>query len=127
MEGRSFKDLIAWQKGLELAEAVYRATRTWPRDETFGLTSQARRAASSVVANVAEGQSRNGVPEFLHHLSIAHGSLAELETHLLLAQRVDYIADGAIEPLADQIDEVRRLLRGLIRSLRRPTSRTPDS
>ena len=126
VEGRSFRDLIAWQKAMALVVVVYHLTKRWPQDELFGLTNQARRAAVSVPANIAEGQGRSGAREFGHHLSIAHGSLAELETHLLIAQDLEYVDEATLSPVLEQLAEVRRLLRGLIRSLRQP-SRTPDS
>ena len=107
---------------MDLVVAVYQMTGDWPQDELFGLTNQARRAAVSVVANVAEGQGRSGSREFLHHLSMAHGSLAELETHLAIARRLEYSNERALVPGADQLEEVRRLRRGLIRSLRQRSS-----
>lgn len=105
---------------MDLVEGVYRATASWPNEERYGLTSQARRAAVSVPANVAEGKGRTGSTEFAHHLSIAHGSLSELETHLLIAHRLTYLDDAALQPLLRQSAEVGRLLQGLIRSLRSP-------
>ena len=118
MTVRSFRDLLAWQRAIDLAEAVYEATRTWPRDEAYGLTAQVRHAAVSVMANIAEGKGRTGSREFLHHLSIADGSLAEAEAHLLLARRLGFLDAVAFETLEHQIEETRSLLRGLIRSLR---------
>jgi len=115
---QSFRDLLAWQRAFDLAASVYAATKSWPRDEIYGLTSQTRRAAVSVMANIAEGKGRTGSREFLHHLSIADGSLAELEAHLLLAQRLGFLDDTTMNPLVSQIEETRRLIRGLIRSLK---------
>ena len=117
MEPRSYSDPVAWQKAIDLAEATYRATSGWPSAESFGLTSQTRRAAASIPANIAEGKGRTGSREFLHHLSIAHGSLWELETHLHLARRLDYLAENVLDALLSQTAEVSRLIRGLIRSL----------
>jgi four helix bundle protein len=114
----SFRDLIAWQRAMDLAEGVYHATGTWPRDELFGLTAQVRRAAVSVMANIAEGHGRTGSREFLHHLSIADGSLSEVEAHLLFAHRLRFLDDATLDRLVNLIEEVRRLLRGLIRRLR---------
>ena len=105
---------------MDVVEQVYSATRDWPREELFGLTNQVRRAAVSVPANIAEGQGRTGTNELLHHLSIAHGSLYEVETHLLISRRLGYVDDSTSELLARQTEEVGRLLGGLIRSLRRP-------
>jgi four helix bundle protein len=88
MSVQSYQDLTAWQRAMDLVEAVYRATQSWPREELYGLTNQARRAAVSVPANIAEGKGRFGPAEFLHHLSMATGSLHETETHLLKLPRV---------------------------------------
>ena len=118
MTVQSFEDLLAWQRAMDLAEGVYNATRTWPREEVFGLTSQVRRAAVSVMSNIAEGQGRTGPREFLHHLSIADGSLAEVGSHLLFARRLNFVDDTTMEKLMSQLVETRSLLRGLIRSLR---------
>ncbi len=118
----SYRDLLLWQKAMDLAEAVYHATRAWPREELYGLTNQVRRAAASIPANVAEGQGRTGTKEFLHHLSIAKGSLHEVETHLLLAQRLGYGNAAAYEGLLCQSAEVSRMRLGLIKKLRPPTN-----
>ena len=115
---QSYRDLVAWQKSMDMVEAVYRVTQTWPKDEVYGLTNQARRAAVSVSANIAEGQGRRGAAEMVHQLSMAGGSLHELETHLLIAQRLGYLSQAALAPLLAQTDEVGRLLSGLIRSMR---------
>jgi four helix bundle protein len=112
-----YRDLIAWQKAMDLAERVYAATGHWPRDERFGLTQQTRRAAVSVPANIAEGHGRIGPRELLHHLSLAVGSLHEVETHLLLAERVRYLSPDHCAALLEQTSEVGRLLGGLMRSI----------
>jgi four helix bundle protein len=112
-----FRDLLAWQRAIDLAEAVYAAMRPWPGEELYGLTAQVRQAAVSVMANIAEGNGRTGSREFLQHLSIADGSLAEVEAHLL-AQRLGFLDEVTVERLVDQIEETRRLVRGLIRGLR---------
>ena len=114
----TYRDLVAWQKALDLAEAVYRATEDWPRREHYGLSDQVRRAAASVPANIAEGHGRTGTKEFLHHLSIAVGSLHEAETYLILAQRLRYLDDQIGQSLLHQAAEIGRLIGGLIRSLR---------
>jgi four helix bundle protein len=113
---QNYRDLIAWQKGME--EAIYRVTATWPQSEMYGLTSQTRRAAVSFPANIAEGQGRTGAREFLHHLSIANGSLRELETLLLIARRLQYLSEADCTTLTEQANEVGRIILGLIRSLR---------
>ena len=114
----SFRDLIAWQRAIDLAEDIYHATCDWPSDERFGLTSQIRRAAVSVMANIAEGQGRTGSREFLHHLSIADGSLSEVEAHLLFAHRLRFIDEATLDRLLQHLEKTRSPLRGLIQRLR---------
>jgi four helix bundle protein len=117
---RGFQDLVAWQKAMALVTAVYRATGDWPREELYGLISQVRRAAVSVPSNLAEGHGRTGPREFGHHVSIAYGSLCELETQILIAEQLGYTNVNTTGTLLAQITEVRRLIRGLLRSLRLP-------
>lgn len=112
---REFKELIAWQKAMDLVEAVYRVSRDFPDDERFGLTIQIRRAAVSVPSNIAEGQARPTRGEFRQFLGHARGSLAEVETQLLIAQRLKYLSGDTT--VADQIAETGRILNGLIKSL----------
>jgi four helix bundle protein len=102
---------------MDLVEMVYRVTRGWPADELYGLTNQVRRAAVSVPANIAEGQGRIGSKAFGQHLSIAYGSLCEVETHLTIAHRLGFIGEETLEQLLTQATEVARPLRGLMRSL----------
>ncbi len=118
---RSYQDLFVWQKAMDLVERTYRVTRDWPKDELYGLTNQVRRASVSIPANIAEGQGRGGQKEFLHFLMIANGSLYELETHLLIAQRLCYVDAPICMSLSSQAAEVGRLLHGLIRSIRDPS------
>jgi four helix bundle protein len=115
---RSFRDIVAWQRAIDLAEDVYLATKTWPADERFGLTAQVKRATVSVMANIAEGHGRSGPREFHHHCSLADGSLSEVEAHLLFAHRLRFIDDAKLGQLTQRIEETRRPLRGLIRQLR---------
>jgi four helix bundle protein len=116
MASRNYRDLIAWQKAMDLTVAVYRSTQSYPSSEMYGLVSQSRRAAVSVPANIAEGEGRGTKPEFARFLRIAHGSLRELETHLMLAARLSYIAERAASETLDQCSEVGRLISGLIRA-----------
>ena len=110
----SYRDLIAWQMGMDLVLKVYQLTRTFPREELFGLTSQIRRSAASIPANIAEGQGRRrGTGEFRQFLYLARGSLNETETHLEVAVRLGYAPDGALQA---ELSEVGRVLNGLIRS-----------
>ena len=92
-------------------------TRAFPKDELFGMTSQIRRSAASIPANIAEGQGRESTKEFLHFLSIARGSLMELETHLLLCQRVDLLTTQQLNPLLLSTDRISRMLSGLRKAL----------
>jgi four helix bundle protein len=112
-----YRDLKAWQLAVELADELYSLTNDWPTREQFGLTSQARRAAVSVSANIAEGQGRVGRREFRHHLSIAYGSLCELETLVHIARRRNYCTAESEERLHGRSDEVGRIIRGLMKSL----------
>lgn len=118
MGARNYRDLIAWQKAMDLAEEVFEITALWPKEQLFGLTIQAQRAAVSIASNIAEGQGRNRPAEFLRFLDIAHGSLCELETQLTLACRVRFITESKLNQLLDQTAEIGRLLHGLMRTLR---------
>ena len=115
----SFRDLLVWQKAMDMVVAAYSLTRQFPDSERFGLTSQLQRAAVSVPANIAEGRGRRGTKDFLRYLSIAYGSLAEMETHVLIANRLSYIAEQQVSSILEQVNEVRRMIDGLQTSLRR--------
>src|SRR6516165_4363128 len=110
---KSFKDLIAWQKAIELVVVVYRHSRHFPRDEIYGLRQQIRRAAVSIPSNIAEGQCRQTTKDFLQFLAVAHGSLAEVETQVIIAKRLEYGAEQEMDELTQHINEVGRLLSGL--------------
>jgi four helix bundle protein len=114
---RTYQDLKVWQKGMVLAEACYELTSGFPKDELYGLTSQIRRAAVSIPANIAEGYGREYPREFIQFLRIAQGSLKELETHLLLAGRVDLAPLTQIEPILEICNAISRMLRSFIRAL----------
>jgi len=114
---KSHRDLIVWQKAMDLVEAVYSATASFPREETFALTSQIRRAVVSVPANIAEGQGRRLTKEYLYFLANARGSLLELDTHLEIALRVHYFNPEKYSDLKNKLDEVARILNGLMRSV----------
>ncbi len=113
---KTYRDLIAWQRAMDLACEMYHLTAGFPRDEMYGLTRQLREAAVSVVSNIAEGQAR-GTREFRHFLTIALGSLQELETQTVLAQRLGITNEAAIRDVLETGAEVGRLLRGLSASL----------
>ena len=114
---QNYRELIAWQKSMDLVEMVYIATRAWPKEEMYGLTSQVRRAVVSIASNIAEGQGRTSTKEFLHHLSIAHGSLREVETQILIAQRLDYMPSEEVKRILTASAEVGRLINGLSNAL----------
>src|SRR5947199_10484554 len=114
----SFRDLIVWQRAKILAKDVYGATDSMPKSEIYGLTSQMRRAAISVVSNIAEGQGRLTKGEFQQFLGHSRGSLLELETQLEISVELGFIAVEAFRKLEPEMAEVRRLLNGLIESLR---------
>jgi four helix bundle protein len=113
----SYRDLRVWQDAMTLAESCYRLTRQFPREELFGLTSQSRRAAGSIPANIAEGHGRENTGSFVQHLRISQGSLKELETHLLLADRVDIMPEQDLQPVLAQCESLSKMIRTLIRSL----------
>ena len=116
---RNYRDLIAWRKAMDLAERVYLLTAKFPSDERFALTSQLRRAAISVPSNVAEGEGRFSKVEFRRFLSIAHGSLRELETQLILATRLGYTTEPELESALEISHEVGRIIQGLANSLKK--------
>lgn len=117
MQINSYRDLAAWQQAMDLVVAVYETTRTWPKEEIYGLTSQARRAAVSVPANIAEGYGRENLGSYVQFLRIAQGSLKELETHLLVAERIGMLPQVDRGSLLSQAETVGKILRGLIRKL----------
>jgi four helix bundle protein len=113
----SYRDLLVWQRGMDLAVEVYHLSRSWPKEEMYGLTSQARRAAASVPANIAEGYGRQSTASYAQFLKIARGSLKELEAHLLLAERVRLAPPGSCAGALARADELGRMLGGLIRAV----------
>ena len=114
---RSYKDLIVWQKGIALAKIVYHITRDFPPAEKYGLITQMRRAAVSVPSNIAEGQARHTTGEFIQFISHAEGSLAELDTQLILSVQLDFCPEVTAEPAFALIDELRRMANVLRRTL----------
>ncbi len=114
---RNHRNLVAWQKAMDLVEMVYRLTAGFSREELFGLVSQMRRAAISVPVNLAEGAARNSTRELLQFLGVASGSLSELDTHIAIAARVGFLADPL--PLEKKLEEVFKLLTALQASVRR--------
>lgn len=118
MTVQSYRQLIAWQKAMELVRQIYETTKNFPKEEVYGLTSQIRRAAVSVPSNIAEGQGRDSTKEFLHHLSIAYGSLMETETQILIAGSLNYLKADELNSILEKSAETGRLINGLIRSLK---------
>jgi len=119
---RNYADPIAWQKAMNLAESVYRVTKTLPQRETYGLASQMRRAAVSIPSNIAEGEGRGTPGQFLHMLAVSYGSLRELETQVILAGRLRLVSEDDRHQMIELCAEVGRLLNGLMKSLRRRAS-----
>ena len=117
MTVRHYQELVAWQRAMEMVVAVYDVTKRFPREEVYGLTSQLRRSAVSVPSNIAEGQGRWGTGEFVQFLGVAHGSLQEAETQLLIAERLRYVTMEALRCVLELIAETGRLINGLCRSL----------
>ena len=117
-----YRDLDVWRLSMDLVEGSYRVTEKFPRAEEFGLRAQIRRAAVSVPSNIAEGQGRSSTGEYVHHLSIAHGSLMELETQIQIAGRLGFIGKSDVDSLLHSSAEVGRMLNALGRSLRARTS-----
>ncbi len=115
----SYQDLKVWQEAMNLAEQCYELTQGFPKDEMYGMTSQIRRAAVSVAANIAEGHGRETTGVFVQFLRIAQGSLKELETHLILSQRVRLCSVASAAPSLERADSLGRMLRSLIRSLQK--------
>ena len=119
-KAKHYKELLVWQKGMALAKIIYDLTARFPADERFGLTSQLRRAAVSVPSNIAEGQARHGTGEFLQFLSHAQGSLAEIETQLLLAIDLGFCKESSVEASINEIGQLQRMMAALKRSLSSP-------
>jgi len=123
---RSYRDLLVWQDSMELVVRIYRTTSTFPREERYALVDQLRRAAISVPSNIAEGHGRSRTGDYLRYLSVAVGSLHEVETQLQIATRLGYIAGDVEKELLDACDRVGRMLGALIRALRRRLSSRPS-
>ena len=124
--GESYRDLRVWQRAMELVFGVYDVTRSFPKDELYGLVSQMRRAAVSVPSNIAEGKGRLTDRDRAHFYSQARGSLLELETQILIAQRLEYVFEARAKSLIETAAELGRMLNGLIeRSGRRGPSVSP--
>ena len=114
---RNYRDLVVWQKGIELAKIIYPLSSRFPSDERFGLTSQIRRASVSIPSNIAEGQARHTTGEFVQFISHAEGSVAEIDTQLVIAVELDFVTKKQAAPAFDLIGDERRMLNALRRRL----------
>lgn len=114
----SYKDLIVWQRAIDLCVEIYKTTDLFPKTEQYGLTSQVRRCAVSIPSNIAEGQHRKGIGEFIQFLYISYGSAAELETQLLIAHKIGILSEVNYILLVDRLSEIIRMLNKLISSLK---------
>ncbi|HDR15181.1 MAG TPA: four helix bundle protein [Desulfobacteraceae bacterium] len=117
MSVRHYKDLIVWQKAMDLVTMVYQATKEFPKEELYGLTNQVRRAAVSIPSNIAEGQARQSAAEFKNFLSIARGSLAEVETQLLIATRLNYLTQKKLTLIMEVHQEISKIIPALMAKL----------
>ncbi|MEO5936482.1 MAG: four helix bundle protein [Terriglobales bacterium] len=127
MYGSSYRDLVVWQKAMAFVKDVYRATQTFPKEETYGLRAQIRRAAVSIPSNIAEGQGRLFDREFALFISHALGSLMEVETQILIAGDLGYLSQDAVNDLLGKSAEIGRLANGLMASLKKSASAGPPT
>ena len=118
MARQHYQDLVVWQRAVDLVPEVYRLLNDFPKHELYALTDQIRRSAVSIAANIAEGQGRQHPKEFLQHLAVARGSLAELHTLMIVANRLGYLSDSSLRPLELRLSEIRKPLAGLMSRLR---------
>jgi four helix bundle protein len=121
---RTYHDLVVWQRAVDLVPSVYVLLKAFPPEENFALAAQIRRAVVSIPANIAEGQEREHKKEFAHHLAFAKGSLAELETLLIIAEKLHYITEDQLLSTRTAIAEIRRPLKGLLKAI--STTRNPE-
>jgi four helix bundle protein len=117
-KSRSYQDLEVWKLSIALVKEIYLITEKFPKSESYGLTNQIRRAAVSIPSNIAEGQGRNSSKEFRQFLSIALGSVAETETQLIIAKEINFLRNDELEPLLVTVDRIRKMLKGLSKSIR---------
>jgi len=116
---KSFRELRVWQAAMNLVEEIYSITRRFPKEETYGLTSQVRRAAVSIPSNIAEGHTREHIKEYLHHLSMAQASLAELETQPEIALRLKYLLPNHLKELLNDVSSLGKQMYSLRNALMR--------
>ena len=125
MKTSDFKQLNVWKLSMDFAIDLYELIKCLPPEERFALCDQLRRAAISVPSNIAEGQSRNSSKEFIHFLSISKGSLAEIETQLIICGRLGYIEQSTIEEYINRLENISRMIKGLINYLQKPFKQSP--
>ncbi len=113
----NYKELKVWQKAIEIATEIYKITRTFPKEEQYGIVNQLRRAASSIACNIADGAGRNSEKEFNHFLGISIGSSFETETQLIISRNIDYISEEQLNSISDKLSENQKMIRGLQKTL----------
>ncbi|MDD3181478.1 MAG: four helix bundle protein [Alphaproteobacteria bacterium] len=118
----SHKNLEVWQRSMSLVTQIYRLTKLFPKEELYGLTSQMRRAAISIPSNIAEGRSKRSTKDYIRFVNIAYGSAAELETQLIIAMNLDYIANEQMATVSNELSEVGKMLNGLVAGLEKKLS-----
>ena len=116
-EIKTHKDLLVWKKGIDLVEQIYKFTKQFPKEELYGITNQMRRCAVSIPANIAEGSGRKNKAEFIQFLHIALGSASELETHLIISQRLGLLSINSYDEIMNALNEIIKMICGLINSL----------
>lgn len=119
---RSYRDLDVWKKAIQLVKEIYIITKSFPKEEVYGLSSQMRRAAVSIPSNIAEGKTRQSRNEYIQFLYIALGSTSELETQVIISKELEYINSKIEERILENLDHISRMLRNLIKGLRKPTT-----
>ncbi len=115
---KSHKDLNVWNRSIDLVTTIYKVTKDFPKEETYGLISQMRRSAISISSNLAEGASRQSKKEFRHFLYIASGSVSELDTQLIICNKLDLICDESFRTISDELTQIKKMLFGLLNSLK---------
>ena len=116
-KSRSYRDLEVWKLSIDFVKKVYQVTHNFPASEKFGLINQIRRAAVSIPSNIAEGQGRNSTKEFKQFLAISLGSLAELETQLIIAKEIEYLTQNGLDALLSPLDRIRKMIKGLSKGI----------
>lgn len=120
---RNYRDLLVWKQAMELVTLIYKLTQAFPKEETYGLTNQIRRAAVSIPSNIAEGHARGHLKEYIQFLSVSIGSLAELQTQMVIAQQLSYVSDKESFAIADDLaDKTMKTLKNLQRTLKEKTT-----